>query len=97
MTVRSAFVSVCSLLLLGLDAPAQEFAPPRLSQFATDLTGTLQRNELAQLNSTLEQFNRETSTQVVMLMVGTTGIESVEEASLKVAELNKIGRKGKAP
>lgn len=76
-------------------ALSQEFAPPKLTQYVTDQTGTLSSGEIAAIGAKLEQFDRETSTQIVVLMVSTLGDSPVEEASLKVAELNKIGRGGK--
>jgi uncharacterized protein len=90
--VVSLFVA---LALLGRIAPAQEFSPPRISQYVTDLTATLTAGESAALNAKLEQFDRETSTQIVVLMVHTIGDLPIEEATLKVAELNKVGKKGK--
>jgi uncharacterized protein len=83
------------LTLLGPVARGQEFTPPRVTQYATDLTATLTPGEVAALNARLEQFDRESSTQIVVLMVSTIGDLPVEEAALKVAELNKVGKKGK--
>jgi uncharacterized protein len=74
---------------------AEEFTPPKLTQYVTDQTGTLQGSEISAISAKLEQFDRETSTQIVVLMVSTIGDSPVEEASLKVAETNKIGRGGK--
>ena len=76
-------------------ALADQFTPPKLAQYATDLTGTLRDGEIATLNAQLAQFESQTSNQVVVLMVPTIGDTPLEEASLKVAELNKIGRAGK--
>jgi len=67
-------------------------AIPRLTQYATDLTGTLSQGELASLSEKLDQFDRSTSTQIVVLIVATTGEIPLEDFTLKVAELNKIGR-----
>jgi uncharacterized protein len=55
----------------------------------------LRPGEISALNAKLQQYDQETSTQVVVLMVPTTDETPLEEASLKVAELNSIGRKGK--
>jgi uncharacterized protein len=87
---------VLLLLLAHLSlAYAQQFTPPRVSTYATDLTGTLSSTDLAGLNARLSDFNKQTSTQVVVLMVPTTEGMAVEEAALSVAEVNAIGRKGK--
>ncbi len=95
MNARRVFVFLWALVLLGRIAPAQEFSPPRVAQYVTDLTATLTPGELAALNAKLEQFDRESSTQIVVLMVPTIGDLPIEEATLKVAELNKVGKKGK--
>jgi len=83
------------LMLLAGGASAEQFIPPKLTQYATDLSGTLRPGEISALNAKLQQFDQETSTQIVVLMVPTTDETPLEEASLKVAELNVIGRKGK--
>jgi uncharacterized protein len=86
--------AVCALLSVAR-AAAEEFTPPKLTGYVTDQTGTLRQGELSTLNARLRQFETETSNQIAVLMVGTIGDSPVEEASLKVAELNKIGRAGK--
>jgi uncharacterized protein len=93
---RSIRIGILAVLMIcGGGAFSQEFVPPRVSTYATDQTGTLNASELADLNSSLKAFDDSTSTQIVVLMVATTGDYAVEEAALKVAELNQIGRKGK--
>jgi len=72
-----------------------EAAAPALSRYATDLTGTLTPGQLAELESLLAAFDRSTSTQVVVLVVPTLYGEDLEEYTLRVAEKNSIGRKGK--
>jgi uncharacterized protein len=74
---------------------AEEMPVPHLTRYATDLSGTLTTGQLAALESKLSAFDRATSTQVVVLIVKTIGEGSIEEVSLKVAEANGIGRKGK--
>ena len=74
---------------------ADETTVPVLSRYATDLTGTLTSAETTELESLLSSFARSTSTQVVVLMVPTLNGDDLEEYSLRVAEKNRIGRKGK--
>ena len=96
ITSRLKILLLAALLPLAISlASAQEFVPPRVTTYATDLTGTLRSSDLAGLNARLADFDKQTSTQVVVLMVPTTEGMAVEEAALKVAELNAIGRKGK--
>jgi uncharacterized protein len=75
--------------------PAQEVAVPHLSRYATDLTGTFSTSQLEILEKKLREFDTATSTQVAVLMIPTIGSWPLEEYTLKVAEENRIGRKGK--
>ncbi len=88
-----------SLLLLILVAAALVIARtdevPIVGQRCTDLTETLNPVELRSLNLKLERFEQQTSNQIVVLMVKTTGEEPIEEYTLRVAEANKLGRKGR--
>ncbi|MBI4535055.1 MAG: TPM domain-containing protein, partial [Ignavibacteriae bacterium] len=68
---------------------------PQLKKRVTDLTGTLTEVQLATLEEKLSAFDRSTSTQIVVLILPTLGGESIEDFSLRVAETNRIGRKGK--
>ncbi len=94
-----AGLPVALLVSVCLCAPAShanpEFQAPKLTEYATDLTGTLSAEELAVLNDSLRAFDRMTSTQVVVLMVPSIDGDAIEDASLKVAELNRIGVKGR--
>lgn len=92
LSIRIALLFV---LLLPAGGEGQTFEPPKLSAYATDLTGTLTQEEIGALNAKLETFAKGTSTQLLVLMVPTIGDWAVEEASLKVVELNKLGEKGK--
>jgi uncharacterized protein len=83
------------LLLAALQAAAQPMEIPDLREYATDRTLTLSQDQLAALNRQLLQFDQQTSTQIVVLLVPTTGDLSIEEAALKVAERNKIGKQGR--
>jgi uncharacterized protein len=94
-----ALVVLCSVLA-ALAIAAQysfpdEMPVPALSHYANDLTGTLTPEELDTLEARLAGFDKSTSTQIVVLMVNSTDDTPLEEASLKVAEKNAIGRKGK--
>ncbi len=83
------------LLLAALRVAAQPMEIPDLREYATDRTLTLSQDQVAALNRQLMQFDQQTSTQIVVLLVPTTGDLSIEEAALKVAERNKIGKQGR--
>ncbi len=101
MKIRFRRIIICLVIaaasgLLAQTAASDQFTAPKLTQYVTDQTGTLRQGEVSTLNSQLQQFETQTSNQVVVLMVSTIGDTPVEEASLKVAELNRIGRSGKS-
>ncbi len=82
------------LLISNLSAEEWEVAL-KLTQRVTDLTQTLTQAEINALDEKLKLFEDTTSTQIVVVMVPTVGETPVEEAALRVAEENAIGRKGK--
>ena len=90
LTLIAVLVTLPALPLMG-----QEVEVPRLTQYATDQTGTLNPGQLAELNASLKGFDDSTSTQIVVLMLPTLGGEPIEQYALRVAEENRIGREGK--
>lgn len=66
---------------------------PKLTKYANDFSNTLSSSELDQLNSELKKFDDKTSTQVVLLMIGTLDGYPIEMYTNEVAEKNKIGTK----
>jgi uncharacterized protein len=68
---------------------------PLIRQRVTDMTGTLSPDDLQHLESKLDQFERETSTQIVILSVPSIEGGSIEDFTLRVAEKNKLGKKGR--
>lgn len=83
-------------LLMAVPATAQDFperpVPPRL---VNDFTGFLKPDEQARLETKLEQFARETSTQIAIVIVpGLHGYDKADYAQ-RLAEKWGIGQKGK--
>ncbi|MGN6237605.1 TPM domain-containing protein [Dyella sp.] len=75
-------------------APARAADVPALTRHVTDLTGTLTAQQVDALDAKLVALEQRKGTQLVVLMVPTTGDQDIESYSLAVAEANKIGRKG---
>lgn len=67
----------------------------KIAHYVTDETGTLTSSEISSLETKLSNFDKETSTQVVVYMMSTLGGESLEETSIEIAEKNGIGQKSK--
>jgi uncharacterized protein len=80
------------LLCWGSTALADVEVPPLVGR-VVDQTGTLSSGDLAQLQSTLRNFEARKGSQIAVLIVPTTQPETIEQYSLRVAETWKIGRK----
>ncbi len=65
---------------------------PALNRRVTDLTGTLSSAEQRALTEKLEALETRKGSQVAVLILPTTGPETIEEFSIRVAEQWKIGR-----
>ncbi|MFL6791025.1 MAG: TPM domain-containing protein [Bradyrhizobium sp.] len=81
-------------LLLGWVFPAlADIAVPPLTGRVVDQTGTLSSADIASLTQTLKDLEARKGSQIAVLIVPTTGPETVEQFSIRVAEAWKIGRK----
>jgi uncharacterized protein len=67
---------------------------PKLTRHVTDLTGTLTSQQIDQLDGQLVNLEKQKGAQLTVLMVGSTQPDDIEDYSLRVAEANKVGRKG---
>ncbi|MCC6398494.1 MAG: TPM domain-containing protein [Bacteroidetes bacterium] len=82
-------------LVMASPVIAQTVVIPQLTEYVTDETGTLSPEVRRALNDSLAAFDRQTSTQIVVVVLPTIGREVLEEVSLKIVEANGVGRKGK--
>jgi uncharacterized protein len=82
-------------LVLGwcLAAVAQPVAVPPLTARVTDLTATLTPAQVAALEGRLQRFEAQKGSQLAVLIVPSTGEETIEQYSLRVVEQWKLGRK----
>jgi uncharacterized protein len=67
----------------------------KIKQYVTDETGTLTSSQTSTLEAKLSDFDKETSTQIVVYMISSLNGESLEETSYEIAEKNGIGQKSK--
>jgi uncharacterized protein len=67
----------------------------KIEHYVTDETGTLTSSQMNSLETKLSNFEKETSNQVVVYIIGSLGSESLEETSYEIAEKNRVGQKGK--
>ncbi|BBI99756.1 lipoprotein [Ferrigenium kumadai] len=87
-----ARVFLLALLLCG--AARAEVAVPPLSARVTDLTATLDAQQILTLESRLAEFEKNKGAQLAVLIVPTTQPETIEQYGIRVAEAWKLGRKG---
>ncbi len=87
-------VWVLSCMLVCSGVGAAPVGIPPLKGRVTDLTATLTPAQCQQLEGTLQQFEAAKGSQVVVLMVPSTGEETIEQFGIRVADQWKIGRQG---
>ncbi|TGK05920.1 YgcG family protein [Leptospira selangorensis] len=75
---------------------ADQVPIPKLVHRVTDLTSTLNEEEVSNLEDKLKTFEKRKGSQVVLVIIPTTGDETIEQYSIRLAEDWKIGRKGTA-
>ena len=67
----------------------------KIAHYVTDETSTLTSSQTSSLETKLSNFEKETSNQVVVYIIGSLNGESLEETSYEIAQKNGIGQKGK--
>ncbi|PJI46596.1 MAG: dehydrogenase [Pseudomonas sp.] len=73
---------------------AAPVAIPPLSARVTDLTQTLDASQRAQLESQLAGLEQRKGAQIAVLLIPTTGEDSIEDYAVRAFEQWKLGRKG---
>src|SRR6202043_1557719 len=89
----AARASLVALLMCWAVTAFADVAVPPLSGRVVDQTGTLSSDTIASLTQTLKGLELRRGSQVAVLIVPTTGPETIEQYSIRVAEAWKIGRK----
>jgi uncharacterized protein len=82
-----------ALFLCVSFASQAQVAVPTLTGHVTDMTGTLTRDQVQTLESTLSAFEEKKGSQVAVLIVPSTAPEAIEQYSIRVAERWKLGRR----
>lgn len=92
MKTLGARVLLLALLLTGL--AHAEVAVPTLSGRITDLTATLDVQQIQALDARLAAFEAQKGAQIAVLIVPTTQPETIEQFGIRVVDAWKLGRKG---
>lgn len=95
--IRAFFLtSLVSLGLLPFSIHANDSSRlediPKLEQRVTDLTNTLNPSEISSLEEKLARFEQAKGSQIVILLIPSTGNEDIAQYSIRVVEKWKIGR-----
>jgi uncharacterized protein len=88
-------VAVAGLLLaLAVPARAEPVAVPPLATRVVDLTDTLTAEQSRMIETKLAAVERRTGAQIAVLIVPTTGPDSIEDYASRVVSTWGLGRKG---
>lgn len=95
LNLKAGFTALFLMLMLLASSfvQAELAAIPPLQALVTDLTGTLNPSEIAQLDAKLKAFETEKGSQIAVLIVPTTQPEDIAQYSIRVVDQWKIGRK----
>lgn len=94
----SVFAIVLSVLMISISpilATDTADIPSRSYLYVRDDANVLNDEEERKLNEKLQAYDRKTGNQIAVLLVRTTGKESIEKYSYKVASKWGIGQKGR--
>ncbi len=86
---------VFCLALVVQSARGDALSSLRLSQRITDQTATLSVPDIERLERIADDFERGSSTQLVVLIIPSLEGNSIEEVAYEIASNNQIGQKGK--
>ena len=79
------------LTLWCLPVLAQQIAVPELRQQVTDITGTLSTSEQQSITQQLQDITQKTRAQVAVLIVPSTGDDSIEQYATRVFDNWRLG------
>lgn len=88
-----AFLLALLLLLVSSFSFAQQIAVPALHERVTDLTQTLSAQDSDALSQKLQAFEASKGSQIAILIIPTTGEETIEQLSIRIVDEWKLGRK----
>lgn len=93
-SLKTSLLVLCAILLFVSGLAQAALAPiPKLSALVVDETGTLNQQEIAQLDAKLKAFEVQKGSQIAVLIVPSTQPEDIAQYAIRVVDLWKIGRK----
>lgn len=96
MFKRIVLIAIILVTAVVLKAGASTPQPPEVPHdYVVDLAGIFTKDTLYQLNTSLQDLERRTTAQVLVLTVQSLDGQSIEEFSFNTKEKWKLGQKGK--
>ena len=92
--MKKVWFSVFLLALLLTGIARAEVAVPQLAKRVTDLTATLDAQQIQALEARLAAFETQKGAQIAVLIIPTTQPETIEQFGIRVVDVWKLGRKG---
>jgi uncharacterized protein len=93
---KSASFAICGLLFLAVSARTAETMPPAPEKYFNDSAGVTRPGTAARLNQALEQFEKDTSSQIVVAVFPKMQSDSsIEDYINRMFRAWKIGQKQK--
>jgi len=94
MTIQNCLLRFWLCLAVVAGASAAEVMPPKPAQWFNDYAGVVSSDTASQLNAKLQQFERDTSNQVVVAVWRDMQTDSsVQDYTYRIAENWKVGNK----
>lgn len=93
--MKTKIFSIVFMFLIGFCVCAKEFVVPSLTGRVVDVSNTLSNSDKTTLENACKSFENKTGGQFAICIVPTIEGETIESASMKIAEKWKIGHKGK--
>ncbi len=87
-------LAVLAGVVVSVAALAAEVAIPPLTQRVTDTTGTLSAQTVASIDAELAALEARKGAQIAVLLVPSTGDDSIEQYAVRAFETWKLGRQG---
>lgn len=96
MCKRLVIAFFLALTVVASNADASTPQPPAMPRdYVTDLAGIMRSDVKTQLNASLQELERKTTAQVLVLTIQSLDGQSIEEFAFTTKEKWKLGQKGK--
>lgn len=86
---------LAAIFILAVSVAAFGLKPFTIREYVTDQAGLLSETGRGQLANVLSEYAKQTSNQILVVTIPSLEEELLEDFTLRLAELNKPGQKGK--